>query len=99
MAGGAPVAIRGLRTGESGLGWTTDNRLYVSTFPRPAEVAGHIDKLDPRTGARIRWRDIPYASIIGGVTVLPPMITPDGNSYAFGYGQRVNDLYTISTPR
>ncbi|HLJ78282.1 MAG TPA: protein kinase, partial [Acidobacteriaceae bacterium] len=99
MAGGAPVPIPGLKAGEGGLGWTSDNRLYVSTFPQPGDVAGHIEKLDPRTGARTAWRDIPYPSIVGGITVLLPVITPDGKSYAFGYGQTVNDLYTISAPR
>ncbi|HEX5234347.1 MAG TPA: protein kinase [Silvibacterium sp.] len=94
IAGGPSVPVAGLKSNDFPLGWTSEGRLYVSTFPHPGDMAGHIDKLDPHTGARTAWRDIPYPSI-AGITVLPPIIARDGNSYAFGYGQRLSDLYTI----
>jgi hypothetical protein len=93
--GGAPVQIANLKADDFPLGWTSDGRVYVSTFPKPGEMTGHVEKLDPHTGARTAWRDIPYSSI-EGVTVLPPFITPGGNSYAFGYEQTLFDLYTMS---
>ena len=96
--GGAPIPIAGLKPDDNPVGWTSDNRLYVGPFPKAGDVSVHFDKLDPRTGARTPWRDIPYLPITG-VASVPPLVTPDGSSYAYGYGQRLADLYTISNAR
>jgi hypothetical protein len=41
------------------------------------------------------WRDLAMPPI-GGVLPDPPIITPDGASYAFDYRLRLSDLYTVS---
>ncbi|MFZ0663155.1 MAG: protein kinase [Acidobacteriaceae bacterium] len=100
MDGGAPVPIAGLKPGEVPIGWTSDNRLYLGYMPKPGMAAVKVQKLDPRTGTRTPWRDFPVPSI-GGLRILnrPPYITPDGSSYAWGYGLDLSDLYTVSVGR
>ena len=97
--GGTPIPIAGLKPDEFPLGWTSDGRVYIGHPPSPGAMAVHIEKLNPRTGARTAWRDIPVIPV-GSVQVnQPPVITPDGSSYAFGYRLQVSDLYTISGVR
>jgi Tol biopolymer transport system component len=98
MAGGAPVPIPGLRPDDNALGWTSDNRIYVLTTPAPGSMVAHVDKLDPRTGARTAWRDLPLPPI-GGLQTENLIITPDGNAYAYHYHISLSDLYTISGTR
>jgi hypothetical protein len=58
----------------------------------------HIDKLNPRTGARTTRRNLAM-SPIGGVLPYPPIITPDGATYGYDYRLRLADLYTVSGAR
>lgn len=97
ISGGALVPISGLKQDEYPIGWTSDNRLYVAVKPLQTGVAAlSIVKLDPRTGARTPWRDVPIPRIGGLATIAAPFITPDGSSYAWGYQIQLNDIYTIS---
>ena len=97
MDDGKTVEIAGLRPNEFPLGWTTDGQLYVATYDN-RRTALHVDKLNPHTGARTPWRDLPTAPI-GGILPDPPVITPDGNTYGFDYRVRLSDLYTVTGVR
>ncbi|HEY3838182.1 MAG TPA: protein kinase [Bryobacteraceae bacterium] len=97
--GGPSVPIAGLKPDDYPLGWTRDNLLFVmSSSPKPGSMAVHVTKLDPHTGARIAFRDIPIPPI-GGLETENLIITPDGNSYAYHYHLSLSDLYTISGAR
>jgi len=98
MAGGAPVPIPGLRPEDNPLGWTSDNRIYVLTTPAPGSVVAHVDTLDPRTGTRTPWRDLPLPPI-GGLETENLIITPDGSGFAYHYHLSLSDLYTITGAR
>ena len=99
MDGGKPVPIPGLKPDDRPVGWTSDNRLYVLQFPRPGASTVAVEKLDPRTGARTAWRDIPVPPFAGDyINWTSLRITPDGSSYLYGYGLHLSDLYTISAP-
>jgi dipeptidyl aminopeptidase/acylaminoacyl peptidase len=114
LRGGSEQKIQGLNPRETILGWTSDGQLYVGSAPGTphprtngtAEIVGlpgarsavHIAKLNPHTGARTAWRDLAMPPI-GGVLPDPPIITPDGASYAFDYRLRLSDLYTVSGVR
>ena len=89
--------IKGLKSGETPLDWTSDGQLYV--MPSAGLGAGiKVEKLNPHTGARSPWRSLATAPI-GGVIPDRPVITPDGNTYGFGYRVRLSDLYTVTGVR
>lgn len=96
--GGAPVPIAGLGPDDFALGWTSDGRLYVAPVLRGNERSVQVAILDPHSGKRTAWRELPLVSL-KGVHVFGLLITPDGSSYAYGYGLRIWDLYTITPPR
>jgi dipeptidyl aminopeptidase/acylaminoacyl peptidase len=98
LANGHLETIRGLKADEPILGWTKENQLYVQATDRSSPTSLHIDKLNPFTGARTPWRDLPMPAI-GGVIPDPPMITPDGATYGFDYRMRLTDLYTVNGVR
>jgi len=94
---GKTVEIKGMKTQEGALGWTTDGQLYVAS----ADAGGagvKVEKLNPHTGVRSPWRVLATAPI-GGVIPDPPIITPDGNTYGFDYRVRLSDLYTVTGVR
>ena len=46
------------------------------------------------TGRRETWRAIGHAEI-GGITSVNVRITPDGEAYAYSYGQTLSELYLV----
>ena len=98
ISGGSPQKIVGLAADDDALGWTSDGQLYVEKAGDAANVMLHIEKLNPRTGARTVWRDLMTPSI-GGVIPEPPLITADGETYLYNYRMRLYDLYTVSGVR
>jgi eukaryotic-like serine/threonine-protein kinase len=97
--GGPPLPIAGLKPDDFPLGWTSDGRLYIGHTPKPGAMAVPIEKLDPHTGARTAWHSIPIIPA-GDISINHvPIITPDGSGYAYGYSQRIYNLYTISGVR
>lgn len=96
--GGPPVPIAGLQPGDYPLGWTEDDRLYVAPHLNGSDTSIDVAILDPRTGKRTAWREIPLIPV-GGIHSFQLMITPDGTSYAYGYNLYLSDLYTITSPK
>jgi eukaryotic-like serine/threonine-protein kinase len=96
--GGPPVPIKGLQPGDNPVGWTGDDRLFVTPAQTPGVMSAHVDKLDPRTGARTAWTDIAFPPIVG-LQTENLILTPDGKSYAYHYHLNLFDLYTISRTR
>ena len=97
MAGGEPKIIAGLRPHEFILGWTDGDEVYVGTA-NTIRAAYHIDKLNPFTGARTASRDL-YGIPYSGIFPDPPILTPDGATFAFDYRLRLSDLYVVSGVR
>jgi dipeptidyl aminopeptidase/acylaminoacyl peptidase len=97
-AAGAPVAVKGLNDGESAVGWSADNRLYVTAAPKPGVMLIEVDKLDPLTGARTRWSEVAVPPIVG-LQTENLILTADGKSYAYHYHLNLFDLYTVSGVR
>lgn len=98
LNGGATVPIAGLKPDDDVEGWTSDGRVFVLSTPKPGDEAIRVEKLDPRTGSRTAWREVPLPPI-GGLNVEDVMISPDGASYAYHYHLSLADLYTITGPR
>jgi hypothetical protein len=91
---GRVETIRGLKPEEPVLGWDKDDELYVESKSSTPTML-HIEKLNPFTGARVPWRDLPLPAI-GGIIPAPPIITFDGSTYGYDYRLRLADLYTVN---
>lgn len=89
--------IRNLKTDEPILGWSKDDQLYVQTTDSTPTLL-HVQKLNPFTGARAAWRDLPMPAI-GGIFPEAPGITFDGSTYGYDYRMLLNDLYTVDGVR
>ena len=87
-----------LKQDQNILGWTADGLLYVMTPPKGSRSTVHVEKVNPHTGAATPWRDLAVPAIAGAFPE-PPVITPDGSTYGFGYRLRLWDLYTVSGVR
>lgn len=98
LDGGAPVPIAGLGPGDYPIGWTADGRLYVGSHLQASGASIDVGILDPHTGKRADWREIPLIPI-GGVHAFGLKIAPNGASYGYGYNLQLSDLYTVTTPR
>jgi hypothetical protein len=57
-----------------------------------------IDKLNPWTGKRVPWKELRAPGMVG-VRLAPPMITPDGRSYVYGYTLLFSDLFVLTGVR
>jgi hypothetical protein len=88
----------GLKPDDRVPGWTSDGQLYVASAVNGNHASVHIDKLNPRTGVRITWRDLPMPPL-AGILPDPPIITPDGAAYGYDYRLRLSDLYTVNGVR
>jgi eukaryotic-like serine/threonine-protein kinase len=93
VAGGAPTPIPGFGAGEVPIGWTTDGKgLFVT---RPGERPATIMRLDVTTGKRTPWKELMPLDNAGVQNIGPIRITPDGNSYVYGFQRRLSDLYLV----
>jgi Tol biopolymer transport system component len=93
--GGTPTPVRGQQPGEAPRRWTNDGRVFVASVT-PTEM--RIDKLNPWTGERTPWRQMP-APPITGMRIAAPFITPDGSVFTYGYNLSSSDLYVVSGVR
>jgi hypothetical protein len=93
--GGDPQPIRGAQPGDVPRGWTNDGVLYVANG---AATTLRLDKLNPWTGARSVWKEMRAPGMVG-VRLSPPVITPDGRSYVYGYGLNFSDLFVLTGVR
>jgi hypothetical protein len=95
VEGGPVKPIQGTQRGDNLRGWTGDGQLYVANGPA---TLLKIDKLNPFNGKRTRWRELRAPAIVGVRPALP-FITPDGRTYAYGYGLGFSDLYVMTGVR
>lgn len=98
MSGGKPETIAGLKPNEEVLDWTSDGQIFVGTPPDASRSLYHVDKLNPHSGARTAWRDLPLP-VIGGIIPDLPIITPDAGTFGYDYRLRLWDLYTVNGVR
>jgi hypothetical protein len=87
--------VPGLTEYDVPLAWTPDGtELLVARYSDYA-LAG-VERVDVRSGRTRPWRGLGrLPSSLWGETRL--LVSPDGESYAYGYVRRMSDLY-LSTP-
>ena len=93
VAGGAPVPVPALKTGDVPTRFGPDGRsLYVATF---GKIPAMLYKVDLTTGARTLSREAMPADPAGLINVGPILVTPDGATTVYSYTRLLSDLYII----
>jgi hypothetical protein len=93
LAGGAPEPAP-LKTYDRPLGFTPDGRaLFVSPWSETGPPV--IERVDVSTGARSLWTEVHVEDKAGAGPMLPIVITPDGQSYAFSVHRVLSELYLV----
>jgi len=94
VAGGDVRHANGCVAGDVPIGWTPDDRaLYVH---RRGRISVVIERVDIETGERTPWHTIRPGDPAGINDIMPVHITPDGQTYAYGYRRFLSDLYVVS---
>ena len=70
----------------------TGKVLYVAHMASPNL---RIDRLDLETGARVRVREIQPLDPTGLLATSAPVVTPDGESYAYTLMRQLTDLFVV----
>jgi Tol biopolymer transport system component len=92
VEGGPTQPIQGSQPGDALRGWSDDGQLYVANG---RQTRLRVDKLNPFTGKRTLWRELSVPAIVG-VRPSQPFITPDGRTYAYGYGLGFSNLFLLT---
>jgi len=91
LAGGEPRAVPGVIAGDQPAGWSADGeRLYVY---QPQEVPLKVHEIRIATGERKLLHDINVGNLAGIYKMGPLLLTPDGQSFAYGYIRTLSTLY------
>ncbi len=94
LAGGEPVAVPGLGENDVPMCWTPDGReLWVARYE---ETPPRIDRVDVASGRARPWKRLGRSAPSGLNGQYRILVTPDGESYAYGYNRRLSDLYLTS---
>jgi Tol biopolymer transport system component len=92
ISGGEPTVIPGVEANEQVDQFGADSRsVYVRS---QGDVPAKVYRLDLATGRRELWRSLMPADA-GGVSLISPLPTPSGESYAYSYGRTLSDLYVV----
>ncbi|HEY3124506.1 MAG TPA: hypothetical protein VGK70_10665, partial [Thermoanaerobaculia bacterium] len=93
VAGGEPSVIPGLTPEDTPTAWSADGRfLYVY---RRRELPARVYRPDVATGRKEFWRELMPFDAAGVRSISPPLVTPDGKSYAYAYIRTLSDLYLV----
>jgi hypothetical protein len=55
-----------------------------------------VDRIDLTTGERVNWLTVQPPDPAGVLDIMPMRITPDGETYAYGYRRFLSDLYVVT---
>lgn len=92
--GGETRVIPGSKAGDVPLEWSKSNdALFVSDR---GQASLRIMRLDVNSGERQEWLEIRPDDPAGILDIMPAHITPDGETYAFGYRRLLSDLYIVT---
>ena len=92
--GGEPRPLSGCHAGDVPLEWSQDNRaLFVS---ERGQAHLKIFRVDVESGERQEWLPIRPDDPAGILDIMPVHITPDGETYAYGYRRLLSDLYIVT---
>ena len=92
--------VVGLLPGEEPTQWTTDGKLlYVRTADelRPGESAiiARVYRVDPRTGRRELWKEIPPANTSGAEAIGTIFFSADGKTCVYTRHRYTSELFLV----
>jgi Tol biopolymer transport system component len=92
--------VVGLLPGEEPTQWTADGKLlYVRSADelRPGEpaIAARVYRLDPRTGRRELWKEIPPINPLGGGTTGAIFFSADGKTCVYTRHRYSSELFLV----
>jgi hypothetical protein len=98
--GGAPRKVPGILPGEEPIQWTADGHwLYVRRADelRPGEryISARVDRLDPWTGRREAWKEIPPVSPSTGGGVGLIRFSADGRTCLYTHHRLTAELFVV----
>jgi hypothetical protein len=95
LQGGRPVPVPGLDDYDVPICWTPDGReLYVARYQA---TPPRIERIEVASGRSQPWKGPRRALSSGLMGQIRLLVTPDGESYAYGSYRRMSDLY-LSSP-
>ena len=93
--GGGEVRVApGCHPGDIPLEWTDDNKGIFVTERGQSSLK--LFRVDISTGERREWLTIRPDDAAGILDIMPVHITPDGQTYAYGYRRLLSDLYIVN---
>ncbi|HXI13647.1 MAG TPA: protein kinase [Thermoanaerobaculia bacterium] len=95
LAGEESRPLPGSRPGDIPIEWTEDNRA-VFVLER-SHSAVRIMRVDVTSGERSEWVAIRPSDPAGILDVMPVHITPDGQTYAYGFRRFLSDLFIATS--
>jgi len=85
----------GCSPGDIPLEWTDDNQaIFVA---ERGQSSLKVFRVDVSTGERSEWLTINPDDAAGILDIMPVHITPDGQTYAYGYRRLLSDLYIVNS--
>jgi len=95
IAGGSPVPVPALKSGDVPTRFSSDGRsLFVATF---GKIPALLYKIDLASGERTLSREAMPADPSGLINVGPIFVTPDGSMTVYSYTRLLSDLYVMGS--
>ncbi len=89
-----PRVAAGCLPGDIPLEWSgDDSAIFVSAR---SQASVQIFRVEIATGERREWLTIHPDDPAGILDIMPVHITPDGQTYAYGYRRLLSDLYVVT---
>jgi serine/threonine protein kinase len=92
--------IVGLLPGEEPIQWSADSKLlYVRSgdelLPGERAITTRVHRLDPRTGRRELWKEIPPIDPSGGGTIGTIFFSADGEACVYTHHRYSSELFSV----
>jgi eukaryotic-like serine/threonine-protein kinase len=90
---GTPRPLRGSEAGDEPLRWSDDGSVFVAA---QGKLPRDIFRVDVATARRSLWKKLSPPDPAGVQALFPIVLTPDGNTYAYGCFRVLSDLYLVN---
>jgi hypothetical protein len=94
-----PLPVLGLLPGDEPTQWTPDGLLYVRSAdavrPEEAAIVARVYRLDPRTGRRELWKEIPPVNPLAGGGIGTILFSADGQTCVYTHHRYSSELFLV----
>jgi Tol biopolymer transport system component len=92
---GAPSPVPQLNTDDNAIGWAADGHTLFVREAAQQLWTMRVVRVDLNTGKRELFKEIEPADRSGMLSLNPIHITPDGQTYVYGFTRRLSDLHVV----